>query len=129
MLSKEQIISDSKKFSLFSWSPQASVNPIAIERAEGVYLYDFDGNKIIDFSSGLMSVNIGHGDQRVTAAVAEQMQKVSFVTPTCTTEIRAQLARKLSKYPDDLNKVFFTLCGTSSVDNAIKLARLYNGKT
>ena len=128
MLSKEQIISDSKKFSLFSWSPQASVNPIAIERAEGVYLYDFDGNKIIDFSSGLMSVNIGHGDQRVTAAVAEQMQKVSFVTPTCTTEIRAQLARKLSKYPDDLNKVFFTLCGTSSVDNAIKLARLYTGR-
>ena len=47
---KEQIINDSKQFSLFSWSAQASVNPIAIERAEGVYLYDYDGNKIIDFS-------------------------------------------------------------------------------
>lgn len=129
MLSKEQIISDSKEFSLFSWSAQASVNPIVIERAEGVYLYDYDGNKIIDFSSGLMSVNIGHGDQRVTAAVVEQMQKVSFVTPTCTTEIRAKLARKLSEIcPGDLNKAFFTLCGTSSVDNAIKLARLYTGR-
>jgi taurine--2-oxoglutarate transaminase len=129
MLSKEQIISDSKEFSLFSWSAQASVNPIAIERAEGVYLYDYDGNKIIDFSSGLMSVNIGHGDQRVTTAVVEQMQKVSFVTPTCTTEIRAKLARKLSEIcPGDLNKAFFTLCGTSSVDNAIKLARLYTGR-
>jgi len=129
MLSKEQIISDSKEFSLFSWSAQASVNPIAIERAEGVYLYDYDGNKIIDFSSGLMSVNIGHGDQRVTAAVVEQMQKVSFVTPTCTTEIRAKLAKKLAEIcPGDLNKAFFTLCGTSSVDNAIKLARLYTGR-
>ena len=59
-MTKEQIISDSKEFSLFSWSAQGSVNPIAIERAEGVYLYDYDGNRIIDFSSGLMSVNIGH---------------------------------------------------------------------
>jgi taurine--2-oxoglutarate transaminase len=129
MLSKEQIISDSKEFSLFSWSAQASVNPIAVERAEGVYLYEIGGKRIIDFSSGLMSVNIGHGDQRVTAAVVEQMQKVSFVTPTCTTEIRAKLSKKLAEIcPGDLNKAFYTLCGTSSVDNAIKLARLYTGR-
>ncbi len=128
-LTKEQIVSDSKEFSLFSWSAQASVNPLAIEKAEGVYLYDYDGNRIIDFSSGLMSVNIGHGDQRVTDAVVDQMQKVSFVTPVCTTEIRAKLARKLAEIcPGDLNKAFFTLCGTSSVDNAIKLARLYTGR-
>ena len=81
-MTKEEVINDSKKYSLFSWSAQAPVNPIAIERAEGVYLYDYDGNRIIDFSSGLMSVNIGHGDQRVTDAVVEQMQKVSFVTPS-----------------------------------------------
>ncbi|MFI0490155.1 aminotransferase class III-fold pyridoxal phosphate-dependent enzyme [Flavobacterium sp.] len=129
MLSKEQIISDSKEFSLFSWSAQASVNPIAIERAEGVYLFEVGGKKIIDFSSGLISVNIGHGDQRVIDAVVEQMQKVSYVTPSCTTEIRAKLSRKLAEIcPGDLNKAFYTLCGTSSVDNAIKLARLYTGR-
>lgn len=128
-LSKEQIINDSKQFSLFSWSAQAAVNPIAIDRAEGVYLYDCDGKRIIDFSSGLMSVNIGHGDQRVTDAVVEQMNKVSFVTPSCTTEVRAKLSRKLAEIcPGDLNKAFFTLCGTSSIDNAIKLARLYTGR-
>jgi len=128
-LTKEQIISDSKEFSLFSWSAQGSVNQIAIERAEGVYLYDYNGNRIIDFSSGLMSVNIGHGDQRVTDAVVEQMQKVSFVTPSCTTEVRAKLSRKLAEIcPGDLNKAFYTLCGTSSIDNAIKLARLYTGR-
>ncbi len=129
MLNKEQIINDSKQYSLFSWSAQAALNPIAVERAEGVYLYDYDGTKIIDFSSGLMSVNIGHGDQRVTEAVVAQMQKVSFVTPSCTTEIRAKLAKKLAEIcPGDLNKAFFTLCGTSSIDNAIKLARLYTGR-
>ncbi len=128
-MTKEEIINDSKKFSLFSWSAQAAVNPIVIERAEGVYLYDYDGNRIIDFSSGLMSVNIGHGDQRVTDAVIEQMQKVSFVTPSCTTEVRAKLSRKLAEIcPGNLNKAFYTLCGTSSIDNAIKLARLYTGR-
>jgi taurine--2-oxoglutarate transaminase len=128
-MTKEQIINDSKKYSLFSWSAQAPVNPIAIERAEGVYLYDYDGNRIIDFSSGLMSVNIGHGDQRVTDAVVEQMQKVSYVTPSCTTEVRAKLSKKLAEIcPGDLNKAFYTLCGTSSIDNAIKLARLYTGR-
>jgi len=128
-MTKEQLISDSKEFSLFSWSAQASVNPIAIEKAEGVYLYEYGGKKIIDFSSGLMSVNIGHGDQRVTEAVVKQMQEVSFVTPTCTTEIRAKLAKKLADIcPGNLNKAFFTLCGTSSIDNAIKLARLYTGR-
>ncbi|WP_300979048.1 aminotransferase class III-fold pyridoxal phosphate-dependent enzyme [Flavobacterium sp.] len=129
MLTKEQIINDSKQYSLFSWSAQSNLNPLAIEKASGVYLYDYDGNKIIDFSSGLMSVNIGHGDQRITAAVVEQMQKVSFVTPSCTTEVRAKLAKKLASIcPGNLNKAFFTLCGTSSVDNAIKLARLYTGR-
>ena len=129
MLSKEQIIADSKTFSLFSWSAQASANPIAVERAEGVYLYEIGGKKIIDFSSGLMSVNIGHGDQRVTDAVVAQMQKVSFVTPSCTTEIRAKLSRKLAEIcPGHLNHAFYTLCGTSSIDNAIKLARLYTGR-
>ena len=129
MLSKEQIISDSKQYSLFTWVAQKNVNPIAIERAEGVYLYEVGGKKIIDFSSGLMSVNIGHGDQRITDAVVEQMQKVSYVTPSCTTEIRAKLSKKLAEIcPGDLNKAFFTLCGASSVENAIKLARLYTGK-
>ncbi|OAZ04735.1 aminotransferase class III-fold pyridoxal phosphate-dependent enzyme [Flavobacterium succinicans] len=129
MLTKEQIINDSKQYSLFSWSAQSNLNPLAIEKANGVYLYDYDGNKIIDFSSGLMSVNIGHGDQRITEAVVEQMQKVSFVTPSCTTEVRAKLAKKLASIcPGNLNKAFFTLCGTSSVDNAIKLARLYTGR-
>lgn len=128
-MTKEQIINDSKEFSLFSWSAQAAVNPIVIERAEGVYLYDYDGNRIIDFSSGLMSVNIGHGDQRVTDAVVEQMQKVSFVTPSCTTEVRAKLSKKLAEIcPGNLNKAFYTLCGTSAIDNAIKLARLYTGR-
>src|SRR5215471_14447915 len=124
-----EIIQDNIDYTLFSWSKQKGTNPIAVQRAEGVYLYDYDGKRYIDFSSGLMNVNIGHGNQRVTEAVVRQMQEVSYVTPNCVTKVRGDLGKKLAEIcPGDLNKAFFTLCGASSIENAIKLARLYTGR-
>jgi len=114
---------------LFSWSKQKGIAPIAVKHAEGVYLYDYEDNRIIDFSSGLMNVNIGHGDQRITEAVVKQMQEVAYVTPSCVTKVRGELGKKLAEIcPGDLNKAFFTLCGATSIENAIKLARLYTGR-
>ena len=125
----EEIIKDNQDYTLFSWSKQKGSNPIAVKYGEGVYLYDYDGKKYIDFSSGLMNVNIGHGNQRVTQAVVEQMQQVSYVTPSCVTKVRGDLGKKLSEIcPGDLNKAFFTLCGATSIENSIKLARLYTGR-
>jgi taurine---2-oxoglutarate transaminase len=125
----EEIIHDNQEYTLFSWSKQKGTNPIAVKYGEGVYLYDYDGKRYIDFSSGLMNVNIGHGDQRITAAVVKQMQEVSYVTPSCVTKVRGDLGKKLAEIcPGDLNKAFFTLCGASSIENAIKLARLYTGR-
>jgi taurine---2-oxoglutarate transaminase len=124
-----EIVQNSMDYTLFSWSKQKGHAPIAIERAEGVYLYDYDGKRIIDFSSGLMNVNIGHGDQRITEAVVKQMQEVAYVTPSCVTKVRGELGKKLAEIcPGDLNKSFFTLCGATSMENAIKLARLYTGR-
>ena len=65
-------------------------------RGEGVYLYDGDGKRYFDFNSIAMNVNIGHGDPRVAAAVAEQMAAVSFVSPFMATEIRAAVGEKLA---------------------------------
>ena len=125
----QKIIQENQDYTLFSWSKQKGTNPIAVERGEGIYLYDYDGKRYIDFSSGLMNVNIGHGDQRVTKAVVEQMQQVSYVTPSCVTKVRGELGKKLAEIcPGDLNKAFFTLCGATSIENAIKLARLYTGR-
>ncbi|HZH64801.1 MAG TPA: aminotransferase class III-fold pyridoxal phosphate-dependent enzyme [Flavisolibacter sp.] len=125
----EEIIQDNLNFTLFSWSKQKGTDPIAVKYGEGVYLYDYDGKRYIDFSSGLMNVNIGHGDQRITEAVVRQMQQVSYVTPSCVTKVRGELGKKLAEIcPGDLNKAFFTVCGATSVENAIKLARLYTGR-
>lgn len=123
-----EIIQNNQDYTLFSWSKQKNTNPIAVKYAEGVYLYDYDDKRYIDFSSGLMNVNIGHGNQRVTEAVSRQMQEVAYVTPSCVTKVRGELGKKLAEIcPGDLNKAFFTLCGATSIENAIKLARLYTG--
>ncbi len=123
------IIRDNLDYTLFSWSKQKGLDPIAVQRAEGVYLYDYDANRFIDFSSGLMNVNIGHGHPRVTEAVIRQMQEVSYVTPGCVTKARGELGKKLAEItPGNLQKPLFTPDGASSIDNAIKLARLYTGR-
>jgi taurine---2-oxoglutarate transaminase len=124
-----EIIRDNLEYTLFSWSKQKGIAPIAVKHASGVYLYDYDDKRYIDFSSGLMNVNIGHGNQRITDAVVRQMQEVSYVTPSCVTKVRGELGKKLAEIcPGDLNKSFFTLCGATSIENAIKLARLYTGR-
>jgi taurine--2-oxoglutarate transaminase len=129
MSETKQILEDNLDYTIFSWSKQKGQNPIAVKSGKGVYLYDYDGNRIIDFSSGLMNVNIGHGNQRITHAVTKQMEEVSYVTPSCVTKIRGELGKKLAEIcPGDLNKSFFTLCGATSIENAIKLARLFTGR-
>lgn len=129
MSETQQIQQENFDYTLFSWSKQKGLNPIAVKHAEGIYLYDYDGRRYLDFSSGLMNVNIGHGNQRVTAAVVRQMQEVSYVTPSCVTRARGELGRRLAEItPGSLKKTLFTVCGASAIDNAIKLARLYTGR-
>jgi taurine---2-oxoglutarate transaminase len=126
---KDEILQNNADYTLFSWSKQAGLSPIAVKSAKGVYLYDYDGKRHIDFSSGLMNVNIGHGNQRVTKAVAKQMQEVSYVTPSCVTKVRGELGKKLAEItPEGMSKTLFTVCGATSIENAIKLARLYTGR-
>src|SRR5947207_2125359 len=125
----QEIVQSNLDYTLFSWSKQKNIAPIAVKYGEGVYLYDYDGKRYLDFSSGLMNVNIGHGNQRVTEAVARQMQEVSYVTPSCVTKVRGELGKKLASIaPKGLNKTLFTVGGAEAIENAVKLARLYTGR-
>lgn len=126
---RQQIIDDNAEYTLFSWSKQKGNNPIAVEYAQGVYLYDYDGKRYLDFSSGLMNVNVGHGHPRIAEAVMRQMQQVSYVTPSCVTKVRGDLGKKLAEItPGNLKKTLFTVCGATAIENAMKLARLYTGR-
>ena len=126
---KHQILKNNLEHTLFSWSKQSGLDPINIDRGEGVYIWDRDGKRYIDFSSQLMNVNIGHGNQRITQAVAQQMREVSYVYPGMITKARGELGRMLAEIaPGNLTKSFFTLGGAEAVENAIKIARIYTGR-
>ena len=128
-MTTEEIVALNRAHTFFSWSVQGALDPIAIDRAEGVCLYTPEGQRILDFNSQLMSVNIGHGDRRVIDAITEQATKLQYVQPAFATEIRAGSAQKLAEIlPGDLDKVFFTLGGAEAIENAIKLARHYTGR-
>jgi len=128
-LSAEEIVRLSKQHTLFEWSVQADVAPIPMARAKGVFFWDANGKRYLDFNSQLMSVNIGHGDPRVIQAIKAQADKLVYANPYMATEPRAQLGRMLAEIaPGDLNKVFFTLGGSESNENAIRIARLVTGR-
>jgi taurine--2-oxoglutarate transaminase len=126
---KEEILKNNLEHTIFSWSKQSGLNPLNIERAKGVYIYDRNGKRYIDFSSQLMNVNIGHGHPKVTEAVTKQMNEVSYVHPGMITEARGKLGKKLAEItPGTLNRTFFTNGGTEAIEHAIKLARLNTGR-
>ncbi|CAG0927520.1 taurine---2-oxoglutarate transaminase [Thermoflexales bacterium] len=128
-LSTEEMVALCKQYTFWSWSAQDSVNPIAMDRAEGIYFWTPDGKRYIDMNSQLMCVNLGHGNQKVIRAIQEQAGKLAYAGPNMASEVRAQIGPRLAKHtPGDLNKFFFTLGGAEANENAIKLARQFTGK-
>ncbi len=128
-MSAEEIVRLSKEYTLWSWSAQAAVNPIPMVRGEGIYFWDAEGKRYVDFNSQLMCVNIGHGDRRVIEAIKQQAEELPYAGPGMATRVRAEFGPLLAKRtPGDLNKFFFTLGGAEANENAIKFARFYTGR-
>ncbi len=98
-----------------------------LDRGEGIYLYDEDGNRYIDGSSGAMVSNIGHSNPRVLAKMKAQMDKATFGYRlhfrTHPSEDLA--ARTVAMTPEGLDRVFFVSGGSEAVESAVKLARQY----
>lgn len=128
-MNTEQIKQWDREHVVYCWKKQRSGNPIIMDRAEGVYQWDIDGKRYIDFCAGLLSINLGHGNPHVLAAMQEQMKKLCYVGSMFGTEPRAKLAKMISEVtPGDLNHVFFTNGGAEAVENALKTARWYTGR-
>jgi len=128
-LTTEEVVALNREYTFFSWSAQAKINPIAIDHGEGIYFWDPDGKRYIDFNSQLMSVNIGHGDKRVADAIAQQAHQLAFAAPQFATEVRGRLGELLATLtPGNLNKFFFTLGGAEANENALRLARITTGR-
>ena len=128
-LPDSEILRLNLEHSFWTWSAQGKVNPIPVTRAKGVYFWDADGKRYLDFNSMTMCVNIGHGDERVIEAIVQQARQLAYAGPPMATKPRAILGRLLSEItPGTLNHFLYTLGGADANENAIKLARAYTGK-
>ena len=112
-----------------SWSAQAAVKPMVITKAEGSYVWDGDGNRLLDFSCQLVNTNIGHQHPVVVAAIKAQADRICTIAPQHANDQRSEAARLIAELaPDGMTKVFFTNAGAEAVENAVRMARLHTGR-
>ncbi|MET7507495.1 aspartate aminotransferase family protein [Streptomyces albidoflavus] len=112
-----------------SWSAQDLIDPLAVAGAQGSYFWDYEGNRFLDFSSGLVFTNIGYQHPKVVAAIQEQAGKLATFAPAFAVEARSEAARLIAeRTPGDLDKIFFTNGGAEAVENAVRMARVHTGR-
>ena len=129
-LPDDQILPLSLEHNFWTWSAQGKVSPIPVKRSQGVYFWDVNDKRYLDFNSMVMCVNIGHGDQRVIQAIINQAQELPFAGPGMATRPRARLGQLLAEIsPPGLTRFLYTLGGADANENAIKLARAFTGRS
>lgn len=114
---------------IHSWSINFGTERLVVDKAEGVYFWDSEGRRYIDFSSGLVNQNLGHQHPRLVAAIKAQAEKLCYISPAFANTPRARAAAAIAEItPGDLNHVFFTTGGADANENALKFARFYTGR-
>ncbi|HCC46047.1 MAG TPA: aminotransferase [Gammaproteobacteria bacterium] len=125
------IVADDKAHFLHPWQEfdkfdKTGALPIA--EATGAYIYDSDGNQLLDAIGGMWCTNIGLGRDEMAEAIAEQVRQMAYANPMVdmTNIPGSQLAKKLAELaPGDLNHVFFSCGGSTAIDSALRLVHFY----
>lgn len=116
-------------YNMQSWSKQRGINPIPIEKADGIYMWDYDGRRYSDMSSQLVNLNVGHNCRPIIEAIKEQAEKFCYLSPSFACVSRARLSKMVIELmPDNMGKVFFTNGGADANENAVKMARMFTGR-
>lgn len=128
-MTPEEMVELCKAHTFFTWKAQADVDPMPMQRAEGVYFWDAQGKRYLDWNSQIMSVHVGHQHPKIVAAIKKQADALCYAAPSMATEIRARLGQRLARLsPASINTFFFALGGAEANENAVRLARLYTGR-
>ena len=120
-----------QRYVLTPWMAQAGFAPPVIVRGEGIYLYDDEGTRYADLTSGLIAVNLGHGHPAVRAAMHAQVDRLCFSPPSWFNAQRAELGEaliRLTSWGDEGGRAFFTTGGAGANEDAIKFARAVTGR-
>jgi taurine---2-oxoglutarate transaminase len=129
-LSSQEVVDSTRQLNFGTWRHQKNWSPLHIVDAEGCNFIDSTGKRYLDFSSQLMCVNLGHKNRAVIEAIVEQARTLPYIAPGYATTVRAELSRLLLEVlPAGLVKFFFTTSGTEANEAAMKIARMFTGKT
>ena len=124
-MNKKEIIEKQKKY-LFSCVATYYDEPLVVDHARDQYVYDADGKEFLDFFGGILTVSVGHCNEKVTRAIDEQTHKLQHMSTLYANEPQVRLAEKLAQItPGRLEKSFFTNSGTEANETAVLLAQLY----
>lgn len=117
-----------REYIVGNWGYQSLYKPINVVEAEGSYFFDDMGNKYLDFSSQLISCNLGHKHKDMVESIQRQAEKITYFSPAFATEPKAKLAKMIGEVtPKNLKKVFFSTSGTEANEAAIKTIKLKGG--
>ncbi len=127
-MTKEEIIRKKQEY-VFNCAATYFKEPLVIDHAKGQYVWDFDGNQFLDFLGGIVTISVGHANEKVTSKMKAQIDKIQHASPLFITEALVSLAEKVAQLaPGDLKKSFFTNSGTEANEVAVQTARTYTGK-
>ena len=129
-LTGKEVAQMHKDYVMQSWS-KSGVDALPVEKAKGIYFWDYDGKKYADMASLLVCSNLGHELPEIVEAIKEQADKMCFMAPAYASEPKSKLAKMLVEAAgaDHFKRVFFTNGGAESNENAIKMARMVTGRT
>ena len=102
--------------------------PLVVAEAEGVHIYDADGRRMLDGVAGMWCVNVGHGNEEMVQAIADQARRLAYFSPfgAISTPPSIDLGARLTEHtPGDLKHVFFTTGGSTAVDSALRFVQFY----
>jgi taurine--2-oxoglutarate transaminase len=129
MMSTPSTFDLDREYVFHSWSAQANLKPIVIDSAQGCYIVDGDGNRLLDLSSQLVNTNIGHQHPKVVAAIKAQADLLCTVAPQHANAARGQAAKLIvERAPQNMRKVFFTNGGAEAVEYAVRMAKEHTGR-
>jgi len=126
-MTKDEIIQKHKQY-LFNCITTYFKDPLVIDHAKGQYVYDLDGRQYLDFLGGIVTISVGHTNEKVTAKIKEQIDRVQHTSTLFPTEAIVALAEKMAQItPGKLQKCFFTNSGTEANEVAVLTARISTG--
>jgi 4-aminobutyrate aminotransferase-like enzyme len=126
-MTKDEIVTKHKQY-LFSCVTTYYKDPLVVDRAKGQYIYDLEGRQYLDFLGGIVTISVGHANEKVTAKIKAQVDRVQHTSTLFPTESIVALAEKMAQIaPGKLQKCFFTNSGTEANEVAVLAARMFTG--